>query len=182
MDLPEQVQASVAMVSAGGRPYVHTRSPLCKVCNSADEVRRRIEEETLSGRSWKQIMAALPDGCWLSARNIKDHFDKGHFPLHEPTVIAYLEGQALERHRALRVAFRRVADHLAIAERTVARLVAAAEWNRAGTESLASFFETARTLIDAASALEFAENLHRTAVIERLQAGTPTRPRRSVRG
>lgn len=113
--------ASLAEIEVGGRRYPAVSEHRCRVCSSGP-LRRRIEEETVDGRSWSSIAADLPADADLSPRNIRDHFCHGHLPVKEPTVQRVVETQAEQRGAVVERAIEVVVGHLDFCQTVVGRV------------------------------------------------------------
>lgn len=70
---------SIISYRVGGREYPMKTNRQCKVCMSPH--RFDIEEEIVSGRTYRKIVDHLPEGHDLTTRNIKDHYYNGHMPM-----------------------------------------------------------------------------------------------------
>lgn len=120
--MTQHLNASLATVTVGGRTYPYVTAKGCLVCNSPAEVRLMAEEQTVAGRNWVKIAEALPEGCGLTARNVKDHYANGHIPVHEAAVQEHLDRASKQRGESVAPAAARLADHLDLAQAVLGRV------------------------------------------------------------
>lgn len=84
--------SSQVIIRMGGKEYPVKRNRNCKVCNS--DYRFDIEDGLITGSKYANIVADLPEGHGLSARNVMDHYNNGHLPLDQTRVRAIEEAHA----------------------------------------------------------------------------------------
>jgi hypothetical protein len=118
--VPAAANSSIAKVRVGGREYVAVTERNCLTCNSP--YREEVERQTIEGRTWARIVDSLPDDAKLTARNLSDHWRNDHLPVHEATVVAIAEQQAIERGEVITAGVERTLDHLEFARALVGRV------------------------------------------------------------
>jgi hypothetical protein len=74
--------------------------------------REHIEEESVSGKPWHAVAAALDPGIGINARNVRDHFANGHLPVKAATVQALADRQAHQRGEVVEQAVTVTVDFL----------------------------------------------------------------------
>ncbi|HSH62346.1 MAG TPA: hypothetical protein VK988_22380 [Acidimicrobiales bacterium] len=97
-------------------PYVMI--PMCRVCRSAS--RRDVEIALAEAHSYGEIAAMFPDSG-LSARNIAEHYRRGHLPLKSNEVKEIVAAQAAENQAVVQVAVDRQVEPLRRANTVVQR-------------------------------------------------------------
>lgn len=108
--MPAPANASLARIEVAGRSYPVVTESRCRVCSS--EQRERIEEETVSGKPWHAVAAALDPDAGINARNVRDHFANGHLPVKAATVQALADRQAHQRGEVVEQAVTVAVDFL----------------------------------------------------------------------
>lgn len=100
--------AALATVRIGGRTYPSVAVPSCHVCQSAH--RLTIERELVQGRPPSAVLADLPAGTLLTARNLADHVRK-HLPVNNREVANAMCQDAVERGDVMKPAAEHLVDH-----------------------------------------------------------------------
>jgi len=118
--MPQQRNASLAMVRIGGREYPAVNERTCRTCCS--DYRDTIERETVAGRTWTAIIRSLPDDAGLTERNLSDHFRNQHLPVAAEATKRLAVRQAQDAGAVTEAAVTHVVDYLNFAQTVVGRV------------------------------------------------------------
>ncbi|HSH60979.1 MAG TPA: hypothetical protein VK988_15340 [Acidimicrobiales bacterium] len=117
--------AALVQCEVDGVSVPMVRIPTCRVCRSAS--RRAVEIALAEGRSYTQIVAMLPDSG-LTARNVAEHYRRGHLPVQSTEVREIVAARAADNRALVQVAVDRQTERLklanAVVERAAKRLAA----------------------------------------------------------
>jgi hypothetical protein len=97
---------------------VPVRVPMCRLCRSGS--RHDVEVALAEAHSYAEIAAMFPDSG-LSARNIGEHYRRGHFPLDSVEVKEIVAAQAAENQAVVQMAVDRQVEPLRLANAVVKR-------------------------------------------------------------
>lgn len=112
--------ASLAVVRVSGREYPVVSEPRCLTCQST--YRDEVERAVARSYSFEMIARSLPTDAGLSARNLSDHFRKGHLPVDNVAVTQLRERDAQERGEVVAEAAAAVVDAIGFARRVIGRV------------------------------------------------------------
>ncbi len=101
--------ASLVQCVVNGVKVPYVRIPMCRVCRSGS--RRDVEIALAEGRPYAEIAAMFPDSG-VSARNIGEHYRRGHLPLESVEVKEIVAAQAAENQAVVQVAVDRQVEPL----------------------------------------------------------------------
>ncbi len=112
-----ETNASLVQFVVNGVKVPYVRIPMCRVCRSPR--RRDVEVALAEARSYAEIATMFPDSG-LSARNIGEHYRRGH-PLKSNEVREIVAAQAAENQAVVQVAVDRQVEPLRAANTVVKR-------------------------------------------------------------
>jgi len=104
--------------SVQGQPYALVSVPNCRTCQSP--LRPDIERALVTGRSYSGIARQFPE-AGLSARNIGEHFRRGHLPVRDEALRRLAEERAAQIARDIDEGAGIVVDQVLFARAVVQR-------------------------------------------------------------